>query len=355
MKPRLILMAVAAALVLAAIAPFASWTTVTRRSRLRLDLAQMLRPAAALLALGCLFLAGCGGSAKSGTPQYHIGQLVCGASGGIAGGAVAFGEQHASVVAGSSDYQPGRNRVSFLVVDAQARVITTPTATVWVATGLTRRPYRADDRAQRADRRAGWRHRRTSAPIFVTHVRLPRPGKYWVFAAAERRARSRRPRSRTSSSRRSRTRLRSASHAIASDDADACQHRREAGRPDHRHPSRPSPLPPLRGAGARQARSVRAHVRDPEVLPEPTCGPVSTSSMPSRRSSPSPCPLHPRRDLQGQRSGEGLQPLGERSRPWNLPTSPSRSWSTARGSSARSCPVRSLSASSSRRSARRCS
>ena len=133
-------------------------------------------PAAALLALGCLLLAGCGGSTKSGTPSSTSATPPAGSLEAL----WRSGKEQAGVVEGSSDYQPGRNRVSFLVVDAQARVISTPTATIWVATGLQDRPYqqtvaRSEPIGVPGGASAG------IGSIFVAHVRLPKPGKYWLL------------------------------------------------------------------------------------------------------------------------------------------------------------------------------
>ena len=54
---------------------------------------------------------------------------------------------------GTSDFQVGRNRVSFLVVDKEGRLAERPTAKVWVARGLKQKPFAQTHRAPRADRR----------------------------------------------------------------------------------------------------------------------------------------------------------------------------------------------------------
>ena len=84
------------------------------------------------------------------------------------------------MVAGSSDYQPGENRVSFLLIDSKSRVLSAPTADVWVATGLRARPYqhavaRSEPIGVPGGASAG------IGSIFVTHVRLPKAGKYWLL------------------------------------------------------------------------------------------------------------------------------------------------------------------------------
>ena len=59
-----------------------------------------------------------------------------------------------AIIPGTSDYGPGTNRVSFLVVDKQSQLIERPTARVWIARGLKQKPYRRDDGDARADRRS---------------------------------------------------------------------------------------------------------------------------------------------------------------------------------------------------------
>jgi hypothetical protein len=143
----------------------------------------MLRPAAVLLALSCwVVLAGCGGEAK-GTESTSTSATSSAAP--PAGSLEALWRSataHASVVEGSSDYQPGLNRVSFLLVDSRARVLSTPTAKVWVATRLQGKPYetaiaRSEPIGVPGGASAG------VGSIFVTHVRLPRAGKYWLLVS----------------------------------------------------------------------------------------------------------------------------------------------------------------------------
>ena len=144
----------------------------------------MRRPAAALLALGCLFLAGCGGGSKSGLPSTTSATSSAAPPAGSLEALWRSTKQSVGIVPGSSDYQPGENRVSFLVVDAQSRVITTPTARIWVATDLKAHPYqettaRSEPIGVPGGSSAG------IGSIFVTHVRLPRAGKYWLLATPE--------------------------------------------------------------------------------------------------------------------------------------------------------------------------
>ena len=62
---------------------------------------------------------------------------------------------------GTNDYGPGKNRVSFLVVDKQSKLIETAQAKVWISHGLKQKPYAQTTRDARADRRSRWRARPT--------------------------------------------------------------------------------------------------------------------------------------------------------------------------------------------------
>src|SRR5918992_4687517 len=119
-----------------------------------------------------MFLVGCGSSPEAGE-EPRIGSLE--ALWRAPGDDVAF-------VAGTSDYGPGRVRLTFLVVDDQGRVITRPTARVWVARALEAKPF-AETRARAEPIGvANKEHDTDSDEIFVTHLELEQPGKYWVLA-----------------------------------------------------------------------------------------------------------------------------------------------------------------------------
>jgi hypothetical protein len=131
----------------------------------------MRRVAAALLAVGCALLAGCGGGGKTGSPASASPTLET---------LWHAGTKQAGLVPGSTDYQPGRNRVSFLVVDDNGKVVTAPTAAVFVATGLKARPFervvaRSEPIGVPGGASAG------IGAIYVTHVAIPKPGKYWLL------------------------------------------------------------------------------------------------------------------------------------------------------------------------------
>lgn len=142
----------------------------------------MLRPFVALLALSCtllagLLLAGCGSSGRSSSPSC---------SGGTPPSTKdslqsLAGKSPIAVVPGTSDFQPGRNRFSFLIIDSQSRPIVTATACIWIATGLKDVPFeRTVARSEPVGVTGG------AVPpvgsIYVAHVDLPKPGTYWLLA-----------------------------------------------------------------------------------------------------------------------------------------------------------------------------
>jgi hypothetical protein len=146
----------------------------------------MLRPVVvALIALSCTLtasslLVGCGSSGRSSSS---------GASGATSSTTTPArvdlrtlaGKAPIGVVPGTEDFQPGRNRFSFLIVDPQSRVISTPTAHVWVAKSLASVPFEQTTARSEPVGVAGG----AKAPvgsIYVTHVNLPKPGKYWLLA-----------------------------------------------------------------------------------------------------------------------------------------------------------------------------
>jgi hypothetical protein len=137
-----------------------------------------MRPAAALTLVSCLLLAGCGGSGEETTADATPG-----------GGKTleelwrAPGEDVA-VVAGTENHEPGRIRVSFLVVDADGQVVTLPTARVFVARQLDAQPFlESSAKLERIGVPGGAEADATH--IYVAHVRLLRPGTYWLLAEPE--------------------------------------------------------------------------------------------------------------------------------------------------------------------------
>jgi hypothetical protein len=147
----------------------------------------MSRPLVALTALGCLLsasilLAGCGSSGRrssSSQPPTHAAQTTP-AAGGSSLESLA-GAHPIGIVPATQDYQPGVNRTAFLIIDAKSRAIVTPTARVWVATSLTAAPYEQTTAKSELIGVPGG-SQAPAGSIYVAHVTLPRPGKYWLLA-----------------------------------------------------------------------------------------------------------------------------------------------------------------------------
>lgn len=82
-------------------------------------------------------------------------------------------------MAGTSVYEPGDVRVSFLVVDGRGREIVRPTAKIWVARGLKQKPFQT---ATARYEPVGVPGGEEPASLFVAHLRLAEPGTYWFLA-----------------------------------------------------------------------------------------------------------------------------------------------------------------------------
>jgi hypothetical protein len=86
------------------------------------------------------------------------------------------------VTAGASEFVAGTMRFPFLVIDNSARPINRPTASVWVATSRTGKPF-FETRARLEPIGIPGR----SAPAFggvtrlyVAHLKIQKPGSYWL-------------------------------------------------------------------------------------------------------------------------------------------------------------------------------
>ena len=139
-----------------------------------------MRPlAAALTALSCLLLGGCGGSSddSSSTPAAEGTEATLEELWRAPGDDVA-------VVAGTANHEPGDVRVSFLIVDPEGRVVMYPTARVWVARALDGRPFlESSAKLERIGVPGGAEADATH--IYVARLRLAEPGKYWFVAEPE--------------------------------------------------------------------------------------------------------------------------------------------------------------------------
>ena len=150
----------------------------------------MKRAVQALLAFGCAIglataLAGCGGSGTSAAPTSATSTTSPTSTTSAPPETLEAlwrqpGEDVA-IVPGTNDYEPGKNRVSFLVVDKQSRLIEEPTAHVWVSRGLNQKPY-AETTATLEPIGVPGGAEADAQNIYVTHLDMPKPGKYWILA-----------------------------------------------------------------------------------------------------------------------------------------------------------------------------
>jgi hypothetical protein len=138
-------------------------------------------PAAIVVALvGSILLAtGCGGGG-TGEGDTTTTSAATTASDTIESLWRASGES-VGAVAGTSDFQVGTNRVSFLVVDKQGRVIERPTAHVWVSRGLEQTPF-AETTARLEPIGVPGGETADAGAIYVARIDTPSPGTYWFLA-----------------------------------------------------------------------------------------------------------------------------------------------------------------------------
>jgi hypothetical protein len=126
-----------------------------------------------VLALTLCVIAGCGGSSaeqKADGPPAGTLEALWRAPG-----------EDVAIVPGAADFAPGRIRLSFLVVDDQGRVVTRPSARVWLARALEAKPFlTATAKAEQIG--VDGMEEADVSEIFVTHLDVPKPGKYWVLA-----------------------------------------------------------------------------------------------------------------------------------------------------------------------------
>ena len=135
-----------------------------------------MRAAAALTALTCLLLAGCGGSGESAATESGAGATL--------EELWRMPGDDVAVIPGTENHEPGVVRVSFLIVDAEGAVVALPTARVWVANSLDAPPFLEDEaKLERIGLPGG--DEADATHIFVARLTLPKPGKYWLLAEPE--------------------------------------------------------------------------------------------------------------------------------------------------------------------------
>lgn len=131
-----------------------------------------MRAAAALgLAVG-VFLVGCGGGepeSSSRTPVPGSLEELWRAPG-----------EDTTIVPGAADFEPGRVRLPFLVVDGEGRAVARPRARVWLSRGLDRPPFA--ETTARLEQIGVGDHDADATEIFVVELELAEPGKYWLLA-----------------------------------------------------------------------------------------------------------------------------------------------------------------------------
>jgi hypothetical protein len=134
-----------------------------------------MRLGVAVLTVLLVAVAGCGGSGES----------VDGSGGGERSLESVWKRpgEDVGLIQGTSDYAPGEVRVSFLVVAGDGRVIERPRARVWLAPKRGAAPVQETEAtlepvgAEGSDTAAG-----EIRYLFVTKLRVPKPGTWWFVA-----------------------------------------------------------------------------------------------------------------------------------------------------------------------------
>jgi hypothetical protein len=127
---------------------------------------------AALLGLAACFLAaGCGGSSSAKEePDAPTLETLWRAPG-----------EDVAITPGTTDFAPGRVRLTFLIIDGQGGLVTRPQARIWISRGLKEQPFaRTTARSETIGVEGG--DPADATEIFVTNLPLQKAGKYWVLA-----------------------------------------------------------------------------------------------------------------------------------------------------------------------------
>jgi hypothetical protein len=86
-----------------------------------------------------------------------------------------------ALVAGASDFAPGKVRYPFLVLDKNGASIERPSARVWLARGLDQPPFERQTAHLKHVGVSGGA-RGDVSNLYVAHLRVPGPGTYWLLA-----------------------------------------------------------------------------------------------------------------------------------------------------------------------------
>jgi hypothetical protein len=130
-----------------------------------------VRFAAVLGLAACSIAAGCGGSSSAKEePNAPTLEALWRAPG-----------EDVAVVPGSADFGPGAVRFTFLVIDGQGRVVTRPTAKIWLARTLKSKPF-AQTTARSESIGVAESEPGEAQDVFVAQLQLEQPGTYWLLA-----------------------------------------------------------------------------------------------------------------------------------------------------------------------------
>jgi hypothetical protein len=93
------------------------------------------------------------------------------------------GPKTVALTPGDADFSPGPIRFSFLVVAKDGRLVSKPSADVWIARGYEQKPYQRTTAHLETIAIPDMSEQGLDSPtIYVAHFRAPRPGTYWVLA-----------------------------------------------------------------------------------------------------------------------------------------------------------------------------
>jgi hypothetical protein len=122
-----------------------------------------------------LVAAGCGAPSRSHSQPTPKGSLAA---------VIARPGEDVSVIPGDTDFAVGDVRFSFLVITSRAQPVERPQAHVWVARSRSARPFeQATARLEPiGPPGAGERALGGVGHIYVVHLRVPKPGRYWLVA-----------------------------------------------------------------------------------------------------------------------------------------------------------------------------
>jgi hypothetical protein len=154
---------------------------VDRRAPAAVYIEDVARPQAAIVValVGSILLAaGCGGG---GAGEGASSSAGADASSSTLETLWQDADENVGATAGTSDFQAGTNRVSFLVIDDKGRAVERPTARVWLSRGLKERPF-AETTARFEPIGVPGGETADTDGIYVVRLRTPTPGTYWYLA-----------------------------------------------------------------------------------------------------------------------------------------------------------------------------